>query len=55
MKHIAPLYAARLEDLIYGDPIDAECLECGHKSEVLVRSIRVKLPDWFRVLDLPGY
>jgi uncharacterized Zn finger protein len=48
-----PLFNARIEDLVHADAIEAECLACGHKSHVAVGKIKAKLPDWYRVLDLP--
>ena len=48
-----PLFNAQVEDLLHADAIEAECLECGHKSHVPVGKIKAKVPDWYRVLDLP--
>lgn len=48
-----PLFNARVEDLTHAEAIEAECLECGHRSSVPVSKVRTKVPDWYRVLDLP--
>lgn len=48
-----PLFNARVQDLVHADAIEAECLECGHKSHVAGGKIKAKVPDWYRVLDLP--
>ena len=48
-----PLFNARVDDLQHAETIDVECLACGHQSHVQVSEVRAKIPDWYRVLDLP--
>ena len=50
---VAPLYAARVEDLQFAPTIGVTCPECQHKSEIAVEVIRTKLSKWEKVLDLP--
>ena len=48
-----PLFNARVDDLAHAETIDVECLGCGHRSQVQVSELKSKIPDWYRVLDLP--
>jgi hypothetical protein len=50
---IVPLYAARIEHLTHARSIAATCQRCGHVSDVPVSLIRDRLPDWFRLSDVP--
>ena len=51
-KYIAPLYAARVEDLRYGPELSATCLACEHEARVAVALIQRKLPPAYRVTEL---
>lgn len=48
-----PLFNAKVEDLTHSDAVEVECLACGHESRVQVSELKAKIPDWYRVLDLP--
>ncbi len=52
MATTVPLYAARVENLLFAPMVEVECLECGHKAELAVADIKAKLPEWERVLDI---
>lgn len=47
-----PLFNARVEDLTHAEAIEAECLECGHRSSVPVSKVKERCRIG-TVLDLP--
>jgi len=48
-----PLYNARIDDLQFADTISVECLECRRQSHVQISELKARLPEWYRVMDLP--
>ena len=51
-KYVAPLYAARVEDLRHGPELGATCLACEHEARVPVALIQQRLPPHYRVTEL---